>query len=148
MNIINRIYSFNLELILTSPHKLYSLQKHPIISPSLHIHVELLFCSSCLQVLHLVFLVLKLCPSLGLFLLFALQIELEVELGHIIFDIAFCFLEIIFKHAPHTIEFECLIGVHLVLEFFLFLSLSFLLNLFIKPLLLFILEKLSTSVIF
>jgi hypothetical protein len=59
----------------------------------------------------------------------------------------FCFLEIILKHSSHAVEFQGLIRVHIAFQFFLCLPLTFLLDLLIKPLLLFILKKLFAGVI-
>lgn len=98
---------------------------------SLNVHIELLLCSSLLQVLHLLLLVVQSLLAFGLFLLFALEIELLVELGGIGFDISFGLLEVVLEHASHAIEFESLVGVHLILESFLLLALSLLLDLLI-----------------
>lgn len=50
---------------------------------SLNVHIELLLCTSLLQVIHLFLLVVQSLLPLGLLLLLALEIELLVELGGI-----------------------------------------------------------------
>lgn len=114
---------------------------------SLDIHVELLFCASLLQVLHLFLLVVQSLLPLCLFLLLALEIELLVELCGIRSNIAFGLLEVVLQHASHAIEFECLVGVHLIFESLLLLALSLLLDLLIQPLFLLILEKFLSGVV-
>lgn len=114
---------------------------------SLNVHIELLLCSSLLQVLHLFLLVVQPLLPLGLFLLLAFEVELLVELGGIRADISLGLLEVVLEHAPHAIEFECLVGVHLILEPFLLLALSLLLDLLIQPLFLLILEEFLAGVV-
>lgn len=114
---------------------------------SLDVHVELLLCSSLLQVLHLFLLVVQSLLSLCLLLLLALEVELLVELGGIGSDIAFGLLEVVLQHASHAIEFECLVGVHLIFESFLLLTLPLLLDLLIQPLFLLILEEFLSGVV-
>jgi len=114
---------------------------------SFYIHVEILLGSSGLQIVDLFFLIIEPGLPLGFFFLFTFQIQLLVVLGHIWEYVVLCFLEIIFQHASHSIEFVSLSGVHLIFESLLLLSLSFLFDLLIEPFFLLILKELFAGFI-
>jgi hypothetical protein len=114
---------------------------------SLHIHVELLLRSPLLQVLHLVALVLQAGLPLRLLLLLALEVQLQVELGGVRFNVGFCLLEVVLEHPPHAVQLQGLVGVHLVLETLLLLTLTLLLDLLVQPLLLLVLEELLPGIV-
>ena len=114
---------------------------------SLDVHIELLLCSSLLQVLRLFLLVAQSLLSFRLFLLLALEVKLLVELSGICADISLGLLEVVLEHASHAIELEGLVGVHLILKPFLLLALSLLLDLLIQPLFLLILEEFLSGVV-
>jgi hypothetical protein len=88
-------------------------------------------------------------PSLlvSSFLILPLQIKLLVGLFGIIGYVGLGLLEVVLQHASHSIEFEALIIVHLILHLLLLLPLTLLLHLLVQPLFLFLLEKLSTGVV-
>jgi hypothetical protein len=85
-------------------------------------------------------------PSLFLesFFLLSLKVKLLVGGFEIIDEIGFGILKSVLHHASHSVELLGLLGVKIFFVFLLFSLLSFLLNLLIEPLFLFILKKLSS----
>ena len=100
-----------------------------------------------LQILDLFLLMLQSGLPLRLLSLLSFQVELLVEFCDVLLDIGLGFVEIVFQHASHSVEFMSLCSVHFILESLLFLSLSFLLDLLIQPLFLFVLEEFPTRII-
>ena len=109
--------------------------------------METLFGSPLFEVFSLLLFIPEPGFSLKSLLFFSLKIKVLIGGFEIIDEISFGILKGIFHHASHSVKFLCLLGVKVFFVFILLSFLSFLFDLLIEPLFLFVLEKLSSCII-
>ena len=109
--------------------------------------MEALLGSSLLEVFRLFSFVLKSGFPLQPLPFFPFQVKLLVGCFEVIYKAGFGLVKIVFHHSAHPVKLLSLLGVQILFIFLLFGSLSFLFDLLVEPLFLFVFEKLSPWII-
>ena len=112
-----------------------------------YVHVETLFGSSLLEVFGLYLFVPEPGFLLESLLFFSFKVEILIGWFKIIDEIGFGILKSVFHHASHSVKLLCLLGVQVLFIFLLLSPLSFLFDLLVEPLFLFVLKEFSSCII-